>query len=316
MIHLINKERGFFNHPVLVVDHETDTGICSFYSLTSFPPVAIRDHNMFFRLADAFEESSTENDTEDDVEETNEEDEDDSAQVLKLARGSHAMGRRTYVNLDRRFRIESQHLSPWEPTVTVDLSEMDKFNEKISSLEATQNRYIYKPLPRDLSWVQPGTILMLNGEEKQKRKNDGRNNRNISPPVLVVEVQRSAIRYLRIKELKGRTNLGYPTMPDGKPNKKKNRLLMKIGRVEEKNPGGSPVLYLDEHCQDMREPSIVEGESKQNWASMSRFQTWTYPFMTIQSGSMKKMKQHIAYIESLNLDQEASSSTTDTTSET
>ncbi|PVI07760.1 hypothetical protein DM02DRAFT_502542, partial [Periconia macrospinosa] len=218
IIHGQKDQGGFFVHPVLVVQYDARKNTAHFYSLTSNLPRGIGDLHLYFKLGTHPNETGEE--------------------VLRLGRGSKVMTHRTWVNLEKLYSIEWPYLRPWSRDVYVDLSEREKFWEKISRLEASQNRFLYKPLYRDLSWIAEGTILMLL-------------NRPGSPtfgaPVLFLGKSGTDFLYFRIKEI-GKLNHVVGRNIEGT----KNHLRLKIGRVGETNPGGAPVMYIDGACQDMR----------------------------------------------------------------
>ncbi|CAI6338386.1 unnamed protein product [Periconia digitata] len=260
VIHEQKKQLRFFHHPVLVVDYDQSKGQVDFYSLTSNPTQARREVGICLRLGD-----NHQNDGED---------------VLKLARDSVPMEVTTWVNLEQRFHIEWKHLEAWALDVRIDEEEIDKFNEKVDQLEASQNRFIYKPISRNLKWINPGAILMLANEGKSS---------SLGAPVLLVSKSDKFVQYLRIREIGGTLDIGKRVQGT------KHHLRMKIGRSGEKaGPDEAPILWLKDMCQDMRQPSYVEGTTKKHWAHIDRFRTWTYPVINIQAGSMKRMKQYLA----------------------
>ncbi|KAF1960264.1 hypothetical protein CC80DRAFT_404767, partial [Byssothecium circinans] len=224
VVHKQKQQHGFFLHPILVVEVDSTRQHAYFYALTRMPPKAIGEMGMCFRMGKS----------RNDVGDT----------VLRLAIGSHAMEFETWVNLDQRFSIEWQYLDYWKIEVNVDHSEFRKLNNKVNELEAEQNRFIYKPLWRDLSVVIPGTVVML--------MNPTRRSNTLGSPVLVLENEHHRLRILRIKAVHDNRNLDRNGT--GK-NKDAAHLCLRIGRFPEQGHNGTPVLYLEHGSPDMREPS-------------------------------------------------------------
>ncbi|KAF2801123.1 hypothetical protein K505DRAFT_194055, partial [Melanomma pulvis-pyrius CBS 109.77] len=221
IVHAQKRQEGFFRHPVLVV--LADEIYAHFYALTRIPPVAVRDLKMCLRMG----RTSV----------------DEGPDVLKLAKDSGPMAHETWVNLEQRFKMEQHYLMDWSVDVRVDPVERFKLLDRVDWLEAEQNRYIYKPLPRDLRALIPGTVLML--------KNP-RGSATLGAPVVILENQFPRFRFLRIKEV-GNNPMWDEPLSERFSRSRRNCLVI------ERNPrpghDGTPVMLLTAESPDLREPS-------------------------------------------------------------
>ncbi|KAF2662347.1 hypothetical protein K491DRAFT_573079, partial [Lophiostoma macrostomum CBS 122681] len=221
IVHIQKRQCGFFKHPVLVVS--VDSVYAHFYALTRNPPVAIADLKMCLRLGNTQQE--------------------DDPEVLALAEGSCRMQNETWVNLEQRFKIEIEHLQPWSLDVTIAASEKAKLMRKIDWLEAEQNRFIYKPLPRDLSSALPGTVVMLPNPP-------GSN--TLGAPVLILENQYPRMRFLRIKLLHNSPLFRQPFDP---VHAKARANCLVIEKQLRPGHDGTYVMLLQPWSPEMREKS-------------------------------------------------------------
>jgi hypothetical protein len=202
--------------------------------------------------------------------------------VLRLSTYSCRMNCETWVNLEQRYCIEWSNLDHWNKGVTVDYGEFSKLDMKLDKLEADQNRFIYKPLYRDLSRVLPGAVLLM------------RNPTGRSSPVLVIANDCKKIRFIRVKAVEENRNL-QPGKGPGKHHDPRH-LCLRIGKHPEKGHDDTPVLYLERDSPTMALNSYVEASTQERWATIDKFKTWCYPHVRIQPGSMKNM---LAYIGKL-----------------
>jgi hypothetical protein len=83
-------------------------------------------------------------------------------------------------------------LKNWAADVRIDTNDLWKLWSRVQELEAEQNRFIYKPLPRDMSLLRPGTVVMLLNNAHSS---------TLGAPVLMLENQYPRFRYLRVKVL-------------------------------------------------------------------------------------------------------------------
>ncbi|RMZ66174.1 hypothetical protein GMOD_00005251 [Pyrenophora seminiperda CCB06] len=172
VIHKQKQEKHFFGHPIIVIGVEED--IAFFNCATTSRANAIKDLDMGLRVGTT---------------PTNQ-----GRMALRLNEGSSTFSRETWINLDQRYHIEWYNLREWDNDIRVRPDEIqDKLETRVRELEADQIRYIYKPLPRDLASLRPGTVIMLLNSLKSK---------TVGAPVLIV-AQHSQCHYLRIKEFKG-----------------------------------------------------------------------------------------------------------------
>ncbi|KAF2704848.1 hypothetical protein K504DRAFT_472150 [Pleomassaria siparia CBS 279.74] len=223
IVHRQKKQEGFFMHPVLVL--LVNGTHVHFYALTRVPPPAIRDLNMCMRIG-----STTV---------------DEGPDVLKLAETSGPMSHETWVNLDQRYKMEKQYLKQWSVDVELDAREVAKLQTRIDWLEAQQNRFIYKPLERDLSTVEPGTVLLLLNP---------RGAPTLGAPVVIFKTCYPWFLYLRVKQM--RRNDRAWRDPDGCVHARRMRLAI----TREPGPGhdddDTPAMLLTDDSPDFREPSL------------------------------------------------------------
>ncbi|KAJ4294286.1 hypothetical protein N0V90_007976 [Kalmusia sp. IMI 367209] len=261
IIYKQKREHGFFRHPILVVKLDHDSRIAYFYALTSFPPEAIGDLQMFLRVG-----TTTLN---------------EGSKTLQLARGSACMQRDSYVNLEQRFAIEWEHLRHWAVHVAIDFEEHWKLDSMIHNLEAKQNRYIYKPLPADFSNVKPGTVVMLPNPLGSS---------TFGAPVVVLVNNFPNFRYLRIKLQANSSNFA-----SGGPIKyhQPRQYCLKLCEYPELDEDDLLVLLFEPGSRQMREPSYVEIQKVAVWERLEKCKTWCVPPVRIQEASIQQLLQYI-----------------------
>ncbi|KAF2004970.1 hypothetical protein P154DRAFT_571714 [Amniculicola lignicola CBS 123094] len=270
IVRLQRRPDGFFKHPVLLLS--VDNGIANFYALTRIPPRAIADLFMCLRLGPStiLDSHAVASDPE----------------TLLLGPGSHAMQQETWVNLEERFQIEPEYLNYWSIDVFIDPSEFYKLENRITWLEAQQNRFIYKPLPRDLSQVPPGTIVMKPNPKGAKS--------TLGAPVVVVENKYPYFRYQRIKAVGGSPMFKKPFDPKFRHGR---RECLFITRDLVVGHDGTPVMPLEPSSPDLREPSLVEIRLQPQWARLDHCKTWCYPHVTIQPQSVYLLCRYTEKLE-------------------
>lgn len=261
IIHKQKRQDGFFNHPCLVVGLVQDKWAV-FYALSSKPPRAIEELKMFLTMGTTSEEKGP--------------------STLSLARDSPSMSGRTIINLEQLYRIEKGYLCDWSVDVRIAPCELVKINTRVHQLEAEQNRFIYKPIGRDLSSAGPGTVLMLpnyNGAS------------TFGGPVLVVQNDGSRIRYLRIKRVQDNQALQQPLNPTTAYQRSKCLLMKKelcYGHDR------TPVLLFKQGSPEMREPSYVEVTKKMPSRALDDMKTWCFPHVQLAHHSVKVLFQYIS----------------------
>jgi hypothetical protein len=277
IIHGQKRQNGFFLHPVLVISVDPNQGIVHFYALTSNPPDAIRDLGMYLRFG-----TTTEDEGED---------------VLRLAEDSDRMPQVTFANMEQQFRVEYQYLDYWRGNVAIDPNEWAKIERKINLLEAEQNRYIYKPIQRDMKDVEPGTILMLPNPASAS---------TLGAPILVIDVAYPYFRYLRVKEItKSEITTGKfteggitqeevakDTMEAAEKSKAVRALCLRMCRS--RDPADEPVLLFAPDSREMRNASYLECSRKERWVHCDNLKTWSYPHVRISWRSMNWLKEYLA----------------------
>ncbi|KAF2013854.1 hypothetical protein BU24DRAFT_424888 [Aaosphaeria arxii CBS 175.79] len=246
-------QEGFFQHPVLVT--EVDQYFVHFYALTRNPPIAIRDLKMCLQIGDTTR--------------------DEGPMILRLGEGSDSMRFLTWVNLEQRFFIEHNELQSWNADVFIPTDQEYKLYGRIDELEMLQNRFIYKPLIRDMNFVRPGTVVM--------RPNNDHPSTTFGSPIVVVDLKQNAtgtlVRYFRIKEIKsgrGSSPLHIPIA------RHPNEPAMHHGR---------PVMFLEPGSPTTRTPSFVDLLKSPQWMGLQICQTWCYPPIQITQQSMVQMFQ-------------------------
>ncbi|KAF2256653.1 hypothetical protein BU26DRAFT_404715, partial [Trematosphaeria pertusa] len=219
VIHGQKRQDGFFKHPILSMGMSHRGKYVHFYAMTRIPPVAIWDLGMCLRLGNTMA--------------------DEGDLVLKLAKGSRHMQHQTWVNLEQRFYIEWQHLDHWACDVCIDPEEFIKLNKKVAELEAQQNRFIYKPLRRDLSHVELGSVVMLPNPSTSQ---------TLGAPALVLQNHYPHFRFLRIKAILDNS------LQEGSSNRKAHNRshCLEISRYPKAGHHGAPVLLLELDSPDMR----------------------------------------------------------------
>jgi hypothetical protein len=258
VIHRQKRQNGFFLHPILVISVDESLGIAHFYALTSNPPDAIRDLKIYLR----FGTSNV----------------DEGEDTLKLAPGSDRMQHVTFANMEQLFRVEYQYLDYWRVDVSIDIAEWTKIQRKVIWLEADQNRYIYKPLHRDMKDVVPGVVLMLPNPPESS---------TLGAPVLVLDVNYPYFRFLRVKEINGKGNLGGTKKSKAGPN-----LCVRLCRHP--NHESDDVLYFEPDSPAMRNPSYLECSRKIRWVHCDQVKTWSYPHVRIQATSIRWLLDYLA----------------------
>ncbi|EFQ95803.1 hypothetical protein PTT_04879 [Pyrenophora teres f. teres 0-1] len=261
IIHTQKQQNGFFKHPVLVTAVEGETAY--FYALTKAPPQAIRDLNMCLLLGFTTADQGT--------------------QTLRLREGSSVMQTETWVNLDRRYHIEWSNLFEWAADVRINPDNMWKLAKRVYELEADQNRYIYKPLPQNMSIIRPGTVLMLC---------NGTHSSTLGAPVLIVENEYPRCGFLRIKLFAENINFN----PEAKrTNGQPRHMCLEITKHLKIGHDNTPVMLIERDCPEMREASYVEVFAKTQGASLTFCKTWCWPPIVIREDSMRVLRQYMAW---------------------
>ncbi|KAF2692178.1 hypothetical protein K458DRAFT_326082, partial [Lentithecium fluviatile CBS 122367] len=241
-------------HPCVVI--EKDRGLVHFYALTRSPPDAIRDLGIYLRFGTTTM--------------------DEGQDTLKLAPGSERMQQVTFANMEQLFCVEYQFLDYWRANVSIDVSEWPKIERKVNWLEAEQNRYIYKPLSRDMKDVVPGVILMLPNPPESS---------TLGAPILVLEVNYPHFRFLRVKEVNGKGNVDVTDKSRGT-----RSLCIRLCRYPDQD--GDPVLLFEPDSPAMRNLSYLECSKKLRWVHFDHVKTWSYPHVRIQPASMAWLLDH------------------------
>jgi hypothetical protein len=260
IIHEQSRQNGFFSHPCLVTNIVQDKWAV-FYAMSSRPPKAIGELKMFLTIGSTSEEKGP--------------------AVLSLAKNSPRMNCTTIINLEQLYRIEKEYLGDWKVNVHIDLAEFAKINARVNELEAEQNRFIYKPIGRDLTSAGPGTVLMLPNPKGAP---------TFGGPVLVVGNDGSRVHYLRIKSVQDNQALHLPLNPDLVSQRSKYLLMKKelcYGHDQ------TPVLLYSQGSPEMREPSYVEITKKIASRALNEMKTWCFPHVQLAPHSMRVLFQYI-----------------------
>jgi hypothetical protein len=263
------RQNGFFNHPVLVVSSDTERTY--FYALTRTPPAPILDLRMCLHLGPHHVEDS-------------------GPDVLELAPESSPMCYPSWVNLEQKFTIETVILHHWVAHVRVEPGELVKLHNRIEELEALQNRFIYKPLVRDLRGIPVGTVLMVN--------NDRTNSGTFGAPILVVENIYPRLRFFRVKIVSQNPALEQP-LDESTTWVHRRWLCLLIGKDGDMGHDGSPVLLVRDGCQNMREKSYVELAGGPKTVSSDQVSTWCWPPIILREESMQALYAWCAGLEAL-----------------
>jgi hypothetical protein len=262
MIHNQKRQDSFFLHPVLIF--EVGGNFVGFYALTTEPPRAIRELNMSLRLG--------------------ENDKDIGSTVLTPAAGSDMMLQPTWVNLEQRFYIEWENLDTWARRVHVDPIELNKITKRIVELEAAQNRFIYKPLPREMSTMQPGMIIMLPNAVGGS---------TFGAPVLIVQNNYPNLHFLRVKRF---IDNKYFNPESKRPVCSPRLQSLEISKTPKVGHDGTPVLVLTPESPEMRETSYVEVVLPVKFCNINRCKTWCWPPVQLDMSSMGVLYNYIANV--------------------
>ncbi|KAH6875900.1 hypothetical protein BKA58DRAFT_437856 [Alternaria rosae] len=259
VIHMQKQQEGFFKHPVLVIG--VDHNFAYFYALTKSPPAAIGEMGMCLRMG----ESTA----------------DEGIYTLRLAHGSLPMQTETWTNLEQRFYIECGNLNDWAIDVRINTDDLWKLWRRVQELEVQQNRFIYKPLPRDMSLLRPGTVVML--------LNDPRSS-TLGAPVLIVENQYPRLHYLRIKAFSENPYFN-PTArrTTGSP----RHLCLEICKYPKMGHDRTPVMLVEFDSPGMRESSYVEVYPAPKTSTFHNCKTWCWPPVVMRSQSMAILCNYI-----------------------
>jgi hypothetical protein len=262
VIHNQKQQNGFFQHPVLVIG--TDGEFVQFYALTKEPPQAIRDLDMALRIGATHE--------------------DKGSNVLRLAPESDIMLQKTWINLEQRFFIEWRNLDEWAVHVRIHPDNFYKITRRVFELEADQNRFIYKPLLRDMSVIQPGMIIMLPNTP---------NSSTFGAPIVVIENKYPNFCFLRVKRFED--NIYFN--PGARRRKCSSRAMsLAISKFPSTGHDGTPVLFLDEDSPEMRESSYVEIDEAFKHGKLDQGRTWCWPPVKISPASMAVLHHYIASV--------------------
>jgi hypothetical protein len=266
VIHKQKKQDGFFRHPMIVTEVEGD--LVNLYAMTKVPPRAIRELNMALLLGSSTEEKGQ--------------------NVLRLAPGSDLMMQESWINLEQQFCIEWRNLDEWAVHVQADQFDLGKLFRRVLQLEADQNRYIYKPLLRDMSKMEPGMVLMLPNIP---------NTATFGAPIVVIENNYPNLRYLRVKRFEDNIHFN--------PNAKRRRgsirsLSLGISKTPTVGHEGTPVMLLEPSSPAMREESYVEVQvqARPITGNLDECRTWCWPPVKICAESMRVLRQYMEYMAS------------------
>jgi hypothetical protein len=260
IIHNQKNQAGFFRHPILVID--VDGPIVNFYAMTKEPPSAIRELDMALRLG-----TNT-----DDLGPT----------VLSLAPDSNIMLQETWINLEQRFYIEWKNLDDWAVNVQVDRQDLDKVHRRVAELEVDQNRYIYKPLLRTMSTMQPGMIIMLTNAPGSA---------TFGAPVVVIENNYPELHFLRVKRFEDNINFNLEARRNKGTSRQMSLAITKYPRI---GHDGTPVMILEPDSPVMREESYVEVHGRPQLGRLDRCKTWCWPPVRIDHMSMVILRNYMA----------------------
>ncbi|KAH7085110.1 hypothetical protein BKA63DRAFT_399661 [Paraphoma chrysanthemicola] len=269
MIFSQKQQSGFFMHPILAI--QVQGNIMSFYTMTKKLPRAIEDLQMAMRIG---RDSC-----------------DAGWNVLKLMPGSGYMAYDSWINLEQCFYIEVNYIDKWSVDVRVDPAELAKIAAHVTQLEADQNRYIYKPLPRSLDLVQPGMVLMLP---------NGRNSATLGAPIIVMENKPALfegdspqIGFLRIKRFQDNT---FFNPICGRPPRSSPDMCLELSRFPKAGHNGTPVLILEQGSPEMREWSYVEVQPYLQKEKAQKFKTWCWPPVQISVVSMETLLNYMSEV--------------------
>ncbi|KAF2833675.1 hypothetical protein CC86DRAFT_271892, partial [Ophiobolus disseminans] len=222
LINTQKRDAGFFNHPVLITEAERDSGLIYFYACTKERPNVIRALDMALRIG-----TSSVN---------------DGPGVLRLAPDSNAMAMETWVNLEQRYWTHFSDLQSWDIDVRIDPNDLGKLDSRITELEADQNRFIYKPLPRPMTTMEPGTVLMLLKEPSSPTR---------GTPVLILENTYPNFRFLPIKRLEDNINFAITTKTQ-RYSTAPRTLCLAISKEPKVGHDGTPVVLLEPDSPELR----------------------------------------------------------------
>lgn len=204
--------------------------------------------------------------------------------MLRLAVGSGRMPETTRMNLEQRYITVARESDYCSHEIQIDLNDLHKLDNRITKLEARQNRQIYVPLGRDLEAVQPGTVLMLPSTSNDKG----------GKPVLVIENKSYALRYLPIKPFEKNiifNRNGFRGAP--------RKLCLAMLKEPKRGHDGTPVLSTEPDYPTMDKPSYVE---VQVWAPMTckiiDLQTYYWPPVKISTSSMAELHEYMVDLKS------------------
>ncbi|KAI4615516.1 uncharacterized protein J4E87_008973 [Alternaria ethzedia] len=262
VIHMQKQQEGFFKHPVLVTDVDHD--FAYFYALTKSPPAAIGEMAMCLRMGNSTA--------------------DEGIYTLRLANGSLPMQTETWMNLEQRFYIECENLNDWAIDVRINTDDLWKLFRRIQELEARQNRFLYKPLPRDMSLLQPGTVVMLLNNPQSS---------TLGAPVLIVENQYPYLRYLRIKEFSDNPHFNPTSRRTTGPPRHR---CLEICKYPKWGHDGTPIMLVESDSPEMRESSYVEVYPAPSTSTFHMCKTWCWPPVVIQSQSMAILRGYSSFV--------------------
>lgn len=255
----LKRDQGFYNHPAIIVAVEGK--FVQFYAMTKVPPHAIRELKMCLRVGSTSL--------------------DQGADVLSLANSSSRMQMETWVNLEQLYTIEWHNLDDWALNVRVASRQLSKIKQRVTELEAQQNRYLYKPLLRDLSAIQPGTVLMLPNNNKAS---------TLGAPIIVVENAYPRFRFLRIKLQAENPNFN----PEAKKKCGSPRYMcLQLSKHPRIGHDGTPVMLLEPWSPDMRELSYVEVFVQADTGNITDCKTWCWPPVQVRQQSMDILRGYM-----------------------
>jgi hypothetical protein len=257
IIHRQKRQDGFFKHPILVIGVEDH--FVHFYALTKAVPFSIGELNMCLRIGNTTA--------------------DEGCGFLKLAYGSPCLKTESWVNLEQQFHVEWQNLDEWAVDVRIDVGDLWKLWKRVQELEAEQNRYIYKPISRDMSLLHPGTVIMLCNDRRSA---------TLGAPVIILENQYPRFRFLRIKLFDDNIHFNPASRRlGGNP----RHMCLEVSKHPHMGHDGTPVMLIEPDAPEMREPSYLEVLPQMG--SLDMCKTWCWPPVVVRQQSLQVLSDYM-----------------------
>jgi hypothetical protein len=251
LIYTQNSDCGFYYHPCLVT--KVDGDIATFYAATSKNHLYIEEMGLYLVVGESTEDAGS--------------------NVLRLSLGSDCMPKTTRIKLQQRYVCKLHELDCTTYDVRIDPTELIKLDRRVAQLEVAQNRYKYMPLPRDLSAVQPGTVLMLLNNSDKKKLGD---------PVLVLENNYLIVRFVHIIDTtEAEHDAGTP-----------RTTYLAMSKLTQTAQDGAPVLLLELDSPEMADSLYIEvsiGEPL-----LDDLKTWCWPPVQVSVSSMHDLRKYMA----------------------